>query len=57
MFSATKIPNGISIARMITENAIWRPKAFHIRSDSIISRNQSRPAQKNWLFPKVSCTE
>ena len=54
MFSATKIPNGTSIARMMPENISWRPSASHIRSEDSISSNHSSPAQKNWLFPNVS---
>ena len=57
MFSATKMPSGISIARMIAEKINCRPSASHIRWDESISSNHSSPAQKKTLFPNVSCTE
>ncbi len=57
MFSATKMPSGTWIARMIAENSTLRPSALQSRSECSIWSNQSRPAQKNWLLPNVSLTE
>lgn len=57
MLSAMKMPSGTWIARMIIEKIRLRPSAFQKRSDDRMSANQSVPAQKNWLLPKVSCTE
>ncbi len=57
MFSAMKMPSGTSMARMIAENSTCRPSAACSRSEWIISSNQSKPAQKKSLFPKVSWTE
>ena len=51
------LASGISMARIMAENMSWRPSASHMRSELRSSSNHSRPAQKNWLFPNVSCTE
>jgi hypothetical protein len=60
--SATMMPSGTSMARMIAENARLRhndakkrcPRSLDGSSNSL---NQPAPFQKNWLFPKVSWIE
>ena len=62
MARATTMPSGISMARMIAENRRLRHSASKKRPPSSFdgssrSWNQPTPFQKNWLLPKVSCTE
>ena len=60
--SATTMPSGTSIARMMAENNKLRhseaknrlPRSVDGSSNSL---NQPTPFQKNWLLPKVSCIE
>ena len=59
MASATAMPSGTSIARMIAENSRVRQSASKKRPPSSLegsssSWNQPMPFQKNWLLPKVS---
>ena len=54
MLSAIRMPSGISIARMTSEKIRLRSSASQKRGECRISVNQSVPAQKNWLLPKVS---
>ena len=60
--SATTMPSGTSIARMIAENNRLRHSEAKKRPPSSVegsssSLNQPTPFQKNWLLPNVSCTE
>ena len=60
--SATTIPSGTSIRRMMAENSRLRQSESKKRSPSWLdgsssSWNQPIPFQKNWLLPKLSCTE
>ena len=62
MESATTMPSGISIARMMAEKSRLRRTLSRKRParsvvPSSISWNQPMPFQKNWLLPKVSWTE
>ncbi len=60
--SATTMPSGISIARMIAEKIRLRHSEAKKRSPRSVvgssnSLNQPTPFQKNWLLPNVSCIE
>ena len=60
--SATTMPSGTSIARMMAENSRLRPSEARKRpprsvEGSSSSLNQPTPFQKNWLLPNVSCIE
>ena len=62
MARATTTPRGISMARTMAENKRLRHRASRKRAPSSLfgsssSANQPTPFQKNWLLPKVSCTE
>ena len=62
MHNATRMPSGTSIARITPENTRLRTSASRnrppsSREGSSNSRNQPMPFQKNWLLPKLSCTE
>ena len=57
MLSASKMPSGTSMARMMPEKTRLRPIACQKRSECRISSNQAVPAQKKTLLPNVSCTE
>ena len=62
MHRDTRMPSGTSMARMMAENTRLRPSAARKRPPSSLagssnSRNQPMPFQKNWLLPKLSCTE
>ena len=57
MLSATKMPSGTSMARMMAENSRLRRSAFQNRSSPSTCSYHSVPAQKNSLLPNVSCTE
>ena len=54
MVSAMATPSGISMARMLAVKIACRPRLAWKRSDCRMSWNQTSPAQKNSLFPKVS---
>ena len=60
--SATTMPSGTSMARMIAEKSRLRHSEAKNRSPRSVegssnSLNQPTPFQKNWLLPKVSCIE
>ena len=57
MASAMATPRGTSMRRMRPVKRSWRASASWKRGERSTSWNQPTPCQKNWLLPKVSCTE